>query len=169
MQETPQQTPPQSAPDHEKIMAMAEQLDRERLTGIGGWLIVFIVLTILGLLGSVFSLVQGNPYMTGGLSTIIMLRSLISLILGIIVLVLLFGKKASFPRVAKLYLILEIILGVVATGITYVVLSDAYGAYAMEGAVIAGLLGGLVVSLAISFAWIAYFNKSKRVRYTFVN
>ncbi|MDL2307861.1 DUF2569 domain-containing protein [Desulfovibrio sp. OttesenSCG-928-C06] len=151
--------------DPAKVAAIAEQLERERLTGIGGWLLVFLILTILGLLSQVFSLLSPGTGIRE-LDTLVMPRSLISLLMGIAVLVLLFGKKAVFPKVVKIYLVIESVLSVIFTIMTVNAVSAYIGN--MDAAFSGGMFVGVAVSVGLSIAWIVYFSKSKRVRYTFV-
>ena len=153
------------ASDPAKVAAIAEQLERERLTGIGGWLIVFAVLTILSLLAQLFNLFSSGTGIRE-LDGLVTPRALISLVLGGIVLALFFSKKAVFPKVVKIYLILEVVLSIIFSIMTYNALSSYFGG--MGGAVGGGMFVGVLISVAFSIAWIAYFSKSKRVQYTFV-
>lgn len=166
MQETPEQTTnTQPGADQDKVLAMAAHLERERLTGIGGWLIVFVVLMILSVLNQLGSLFMDNLYIPAGFTGLMTLRALISAVLGVIVLGLLFSKKAIFPKLARIYLLLEIALAVIFTILFYGAISAAFAGLGISAATI--MLPSLLITVAFCLAWFFYFGKSKRVKYTF--
>ena len=161
MQEHNQGYGGQSQVDPQQVAAIAAEVERARLTGIGGWLIVFLVLVGLSTVAALLNLVNTLSVSGAGLFTF---RFLVSTVLGAGVIILMMTKKRSFPSLARVYLIIEMVLSLVYTFLVYDMIAYAMGS---QGTTI--LLLTLLVTIGLSIAWVVYFGKSKRVQYTFVN
>ncbi|ANF97972.1 DUF2569 family protein [Paenibacillus bovis] len=149
---------------------------RPPLVGLGGWLTVFQIymywslfialvsiptyIAVLFLAAnedalpeevrSVLSLYGDNLQ---ALSVYELIVAIIQFVLLVLMMVLLYTRKKSFPRLAKMYLILSLAFAVIA----FFVVPPTSG-------MVASMIWGAVLTLA----WNMYFNRSVRVKNTFI-
>ena len=156
------------------VLKIARELERERLTGVGGWLILFIVLYAFSLLALGFDLFMGavepdpySMYMYGPQPSPLWRASdFIKLGLIVAVYVCMAKHKKITPLLCKLLVILEFMVGNL-----YLMLDPDMLMDELFESVSHEMLAGVyfVFSLLYAVAWYAYFSRSKRVGYTFVN
>jgi len=124
---------------------------KEKLKGIGGWLIIPIIGLFLSIILVLYDLLSMNAiYEFDFYIGLLSLLDIGLLILVITSLVLVFNKKKSAPKLIIAFYITNIILQTVVA-----VLIEDYSGIA------APWVGGAI--------WILYFLKSKRVKNTFIN
>ena len=145
-----------------------------RLTGIGGWLITYIVFQTLNIVSFVNSLrggdggdelAQFDPLAAAELDRLNGLVSVlgaISVVGTIVCLYLLFQRKRNAPRANRILLIAQSIFIVFA----FLVMLEPLRQY-LDDTQRAILLVGLALQVLCNGLWFAYFGKSRRVALTF--
>ena len=170
---------PQNAETREMVLKIAGEMERRRLTGVGGWLILFIVLYTISMLGLAYTLLldfsEPDPYQTmlqyGGHmlekpSPLWTLADIVKAGLILAVFVCMFSRRKITPRLCQLLVGLELVVGNLYMFMDPDrILEEMF--MRLDPQIL--VLGYLVCSVAYALAWIVYFNKSKRVRYTFIN
>jgi len=132
------------------------KINKDKLRGIGGWLIIPLLNFIA--LGAIllYDLLTAFTLEPSNFTLIAIVMDAILLFLVVYTLVLLFGEKKAFVNYAKITLWSNV-------AYRFILLILIYEADA--GAVAdSGFIQGLIFALI----WTSYFNKSKRVKNTFV-
>ena len=144
------------------------------LYGVGGWLLFFMILQIIGIVFNIYQLTQS----TDGTQTII---TIISLVLGLLIVLLCFSKSRSFPTVTIVLLWIGTALGVISAIMIAGVAGDladvaiqqgggtADPAYrdAVVGSVITSAIVSVVVVAVVALLMTWYLVSSKRVNVTY--
>jgi hypothetical protein len=116
----------------------------ERLKGIGGWLMVFLVFTVIGIVQGFFGLI--TMLESGDFLAIIIQLAIVGAQIGLVVLC--GSLHPLFPRIAIVTLAVIGALGVLS--------------YLIEGVVVMAFLSAIGPAI-----WIAYLSSSMRVKNTF--
>ena len=154
------------------VYQVAEDLQRQRLTGLGGWLAVFITLYCLSIVSLVIAwLIPDDPYemaMQGinQLSPAWHMTDALWLLLAAGTLICMFMRKRIAPTLCCILLGFGFLQN---TAYTLIDPENALAAMEVELGLNMGFLcaASIILQLALTLAWVAYFNKSKRVKYTF--
>ncbi len=146
------------------MLAVIAELERRRLTGIGGWLLFYVVLSVLSGILTLLSLC--GPL--DSLSFFLSVSIIITLIAG---LVLIFQRKRLAVKVNILCEVLNIVYNLWC--ITYIddfaLIMLVIGQGYVDMLIWMLLFGGMIaIFVIISILWIIYFLKSRRVKYTLV-
>lgn len=146
--------------------------------GIGGWLILPIIGLVVTPLRGVFhlasyaELLQSRELLTGGQFAFIVLEFfgnlVILLVLPIVLLVLLFRKSASFPRLFVIWAAGGLAFILVDLAVARFLFGDVLAA-ANQPLLDAETTGELVRSVITAAVWIPYMRLSRLVSNTFVN
>lgn len=143
------------------------------LKGIGGWLLFFVILWILGVIGSIISLLSNLVKLTS-INGIIFTG--IGLVITIILLVLVKGKKKDGPSKIVLTLWVSFVLVFMGQIIGYFQASNMDIVSAFDGispgivqvVIIAITVIDIIISLGWTILLTQYFKRSVRVKNTFV-
>ncbi|MEW4370854.1 DUF2569 family protein [Paenibacillus kandeliae] len=154
--------------------------NRPPLVGLGGWLAVFQVYMYWALFGAFITIpayifimfIVANPDIIPAemqselnrtlamynmdlqsLSSFELVAAGIKLILLIILLILLYTRKRSFPRMARMYLVINLALVVV----TFFIIPPTVS-----------MVSAMIWTAVITLLWNLYFSRSVRVRNTFI-
>lgn len=157
------------------VRTMSES-DLEQPRGLGGWLIVFAVLLALNVMSSAYTLLiefmlQLNNFasidpseVTGALWPVLVWFQVIGmalvLALAVLSLITLFMQDRRFPKLAISYLIANAAFWVIQAILRFVLISPEESSFSFEWTV---ALGPIIFAVV----WIAYFQKSVRMRNTF--
>ena len=156
------------------VLKIAGELERKRLTGVGGWLILFIVLYAFSLLALGFDLFMSaadpDPYYSMYVyeqqpNPLWRVSDFVKLGLIIAVYVCMAKHKKTTPLLCKLLVILEFLVGNLYLMLDPDLIVDELFE-TLSHSTVAGIY--FVFSLGYGIAWYIYFSRSKRVRYTFV-
>ena len=148
------------------------EMERQRLTGIGGLLLLYVILSILGLGLMLFGL--PNMFMFAGIVDWLFFAGLFGLCTAGLVLIFM-RKKAAIPvNIAACALtIVNGLWEAINVGSTVAAMAGVYNSYGYGGyddytsmATLAGIIVGILLSIVINALWLVYFLKSKRVKYT---
>ncbi|GEM_PF-2788600 len=124
------------------VEELQKEKGEEKLKGIGGWLLFFVIGTILG---GIFGF-DGS------------LLDMLNLIFSIIILVLIFRRSKKAPRVIIVILSIKLLISFLSV-ILIVLDGSAYDQFQIEGE--------MFRTIVYSVIWIVYFQESKRVKNTF--
>ncbi|WP_411343428.1 DUF2569 family protein [Paenibacillus sp. WLX1005] len=176
----PGQPPFNGQPNNPRPGQQPPDYNRPPLVGLGGWMAVFQVYMYWGLFVSFVTIpayifimfIAANPdifpadmqaevnralsvYDTNlqSLSSFELVAAGIKLVLLIILLVLLYTRKRSFPRMARLYLLINLALVV----LTFFIVPPTVS-----------MVSGMIWTAVITLLWNLYFSRSVRVRNTFI-
>ncbi len=146
--------------------------------GFGGWLIVPIIGLVVTPLRAVFHLADygelfaSTERLPAGLSAFLMLEFVgnivFLLVLPIILLVLLFRKSASFPRMFIMWAAGGLAFSVLDLFTTQVLFGDILAATG-QTPLDAEVIQELIRSIILVVVWIPYMRASRRVANTFIN
>lgn len=128
----------------------------KKLSGIGGWLIVWIIYSSLVILFQILEIFSVFNFFL-----------LVAIISGAVSYYNLVGKKVSFAKSTRYFLDFCILSQIFVTEL----FNSTYTLVVMNGDPLMNLsyiLGGLI-PIGINIAWIYYLKKSERVKNTFVN
>ncbi|WP_322904651.1 DUF2569 family protein [Paenibacillus campi] len=153
---------------------------RPPLVGLGGWLIVFQVYMYWSLLIALiaiptyifmmFLVANPNifpPELSGEIDKVLalyngslralsvyeMIVAVVQIVLLVILLVLLYTRKRSFPRMARMYLLINLAF----TVISFFVVPPT-----------SAMVSGMIISAILTLLWNLYFSRSVRIKNTFV-
>ena len=145
--------------------------------GIGGWLILPVIglcltpLRALLQLGEFSSLKDAFAFLTGGQKAFLVAEMVLNfgiiLVLPIVLLVLLFNKKATFPRVYVIWAVLCLVFLVGDLIMAKVMFSEIFAAGSVE-LLDADTLKDILRTIVLVAVWVPYMLNSRRVRNTFV-
>lgn len=139
---------------------------------MGGWLLFFTILMILGVIGTLVTIGQNwvqvgqfagmlGDYGNAVVATIWI--NVVIVVLNIYILYLIFKRKHSFLRVFQIVRIASLVLSLVMS-IVQVSALDSFNYYFIDtGALMGPVIGSLVVSVVVLILMTMYFCKSARV------
>jgi len=131
------------------------ELENNRLQGIGGWLLVYVILVIINLIFASIGLIY---YIAEEIFSIIPIIAFILIILNIYALILIFQKK---KRAIPVNIIL---LGLGMVGYIIMIIFNY-----VENQEIVGLtIFYTILGIAIGVLWLLYWLKSERVETTLI-
>lgn len=134
----------------------------DRLVGIGGWLLFFVIIMGLSIIYMPIDLIIIRTITVIHLTAFDLLEVIISWLLILSVFILIFTKKRGVPTYAIIVVWFNFILGLVSF---FQIKFDSD--FSIIGFVIAVIIT-FVLSLGWAILFTLYFLKSKRVRNTFV-
>lgn len=144
------------------------EMERQRLTGIGGLLILYIVLTGLWLVLQLFN-ISGLLWIGGPIDWVLFI-GVFGLAAAGLVLIFMRKKVAISINIIGMGLAMVKSIWGALTVNTSIAAMGGYGGYGYDEAtamaVTAGVVIGVIFSIAFNTLWIVYFLKSKRVKYT---
>lgn len=148
------------------IKIITKLLERNKKRGsvpIGGWLLAFVITIVLNLMIQIPSVIYG---LINHFSAVGIIYLLISITLYLAFLFLVFNKNKSAPKKIILVIWVMVISDLIYGLIT--VMNTQPSPDVSSGALYVGLIIGSLVEIAVAYALTQYFNKSKRVKKTFV-
>ncbi len=185
--ENPSTTQPTSVYEdrYAEVVAEAQRGEKERLTGVGGWLILYIAVQMLDLVLYSYSFINSggeeldsfSEGLDAAMAAMDSLQSILTPLGGVLqafmlfTLFLLFNRKKSTPKMSIILLGAQAALSI----FSMILMQQTLAPYANEGGETSLIVNAFQISILISTAvgvginliWIAYFIKSKRVAYTF--
>lgn len=141
-------------------------MQQKDYTKLGGWLLVFAVVQILGLITNLYAVVSNmDTYTNLGLLpasiapalTIQLIAIIAIIVLTIVMLIMLFTKKRAF----KMVFFIRSILDLAASGVIFALLSSS-GMLLPQGT--ASQVGAIVGAAFALIIWGLYLTKSERVK-----